>query len=430
MKTYFNYESLVSSRGAAEAIASPIGIGPFCGFGRAVRSGTSITIYPEGLDGNTLKFPIKDQIRSRRIAKEDDNPETTFGVIASDGTVYTDNAPSIVINTIQGNSGGVNNDIIVFAVHTPIKEPVDNPVSFVAYYNSSATSFYELYKKALDPYYPRSSQGTSYFKNMNILEDENLTYETLCKQVELACDGQVNWDTMVLVGIYGTGNNAETQTVEDYALVPYMGKFPMPLNYNTAFASVQREQSSILETMLANIPSNISLLEYLKDYIQSLLKSEDTDVGIPSGVIVLWSGTTAPSGWAICDGQNGTPDLRGVFVIGAGINNDGYGSYDINSRGGSPSVKLVADQLPQHKHPFQDAYLFESMPISDRSDKIPGTTQIDVQGTYYGDGKSDVNNRYLFCYTHDTENFPVDASTQKAVDIIPPYVALNYIIKL
>ena len=28
---------------------------------------------------------------------------------------------------------------------------------------------------------------------------------------------------------------------------------------------------------------------------------------VPIGGIIMWSGTTAPSGWAICDGSNGTP---------------------------------------------------------------------------------------------------------------------------
>jgi hypothetical protein len=40
---------------------------------------------------------------------------------------------------------------------------------------------------------------------------------------------------------------------------------------------------------------------------------------IPSGVIVMWSGTiaTIPSGWLLCNGSSGTPDLRNRFIIGA-----------------------------------------------------------------------------------------------------------------
>lgn len=38
-----------------------------------------------------------------------------------------------------------------------------------------------------------------------------------------------------------------------------------------------------------------------------------------SGVIVMWSGSLGaiPTGWALCDGRNGTPDLRDRFIVGA-----------------------------------------------------------------------------------------------------------------
>lgn len=38
------------------------------------------------------------------------------------------------------------------------------------------------------------------------------------------------------------------------------------------------------------------------------------------GIILIWSGTiaTIPSGFILCNGANGTPDLRDRFVVGAG----------------------------------------------------------------------------------------------------------------
>lgn len=41
---------------------------------------------------------------------------------------------------------------------------------------------------------------------------------------------------------------------------------------------------------------------------------------VPIGTIILWSGSVGsiPNGWALCDGNNGTPDLRGKMVVGAG----------------------------------------------------------------------------------------------------------------
>lgn len=50
--------------------------------------------------------------------------------------------------------------------------------------------------------------------------------------------------------------------------------------------------------------------------------------GIPVGGIILWSGTTIPTNWQICDGTNGTPDLRDKFIVGAGT------TYSVGDTGG------------------------------------------------------------------------------------------------
>ncbi|MEQ9414040.1 MAG: hypothetical protein RIF39_09425, partial [Cyclobacteriaceae bacterium] len=67
---------------------------------------------------------------------------------------------------------------------------------------------------------------------------------------------------------------------------------------------------------------------------------------VPSGVIVMWSGSTAsvPVGWALCNGANGTPDLRDRFIAGAG------GSYAVGTSGGQSTVSLVLGQMPSHNH--------------------------------------------------------------------------------
>ena len=45
-----------------------------------------------------------------------------------------------------------------------------------------------------------------------------------------------------------------------------------------------------------------------------------TESGLPSGIIVGWAGTiaTIPSGWALCDGTNGTPNLLDRFILSVG----------------------------------------------------------------------------------------------------------------
>jgi len=52
---------------------------------------------------------------------------------------------------------------------------------------------------------------------------------------------------------------------------------------------------------------------------------------VPIGGIISWSGSiaTIPSNYALCDGNNGTPDLRNRFIIGAGD------TYNVAAVGGS-----------------------------------------------------------------------------------------------
>jgi hypothetical protein len=58
----------------------------------------------------------------------------------------------------------------------------------------------------------------------------------------------------------------------------------------------------------------------------------------PTGVIVLWSGSigSIPVGWALCNGSNGTPDLRDRFVVGAGS------TYSVDATGGSADAIVVS----------------------------------------------------------------------------------------
>lgn len=77
-----------------------------------------------------------------------------------------------------------------------------------------------------------------------------------------------------------------------------------------------------------------------------------TNVAIPNtsvfpvGLITMWSGAIGaiPAGWKLCDGANGTPDLRDRFIVGAG------NSYAVGATGGANSVTPTATNAGAHDH--------------------------------------------------------------------------------
>ncbi len=119
--------------------------------------------------------------------------------------------------------------------------------------------------------------------------------------------------------------------------------------------------------------------------------------GVPVGGIIMWSGATnaIPSGWALCDGQNGTPNLQDRFIVGAGS------TYAVDATGGSADATLVS-----HTHNLlynHGSFGGSSGAVTPRSGNTPVTPGISGRVSTEGSSATNAN--------------------------LPPYYALAYIIK-
>ena len=77
----------------------------------------------------------------------------------------------------------------------------------------------------------------------------------------------------------------------------------------------------------------------------------------PKYMVIPWASSTTdyPTGWALCDGSNGTPDLRGRFIYGSYPSTSSlYGSdpstTSLPGSGGEENVQLTTEMMPNHSH--------------------------------------------------------------------------------
>jgi len=135
----------------------------------------------------------------------------------------------------------------------------------------------------------------------------------------------------------------------------------------------------------------------------------------PIGGIILWSGSVdyIPINWSLCDGTNGTPDLRNSFIVGAGTGIS-PSNYSVGAQGGSSIVTLTDNNLPTHTHSLQFNSITTS--ISGGGDNRITAIQNQPSGAQ-GDPS----------YTVQTGQ---NTTTNTGFSILPPYYALCYIMRI
>jgi len=139
---------------------------------------------------------------------------------------------------------------------------------------------------------------------------------------------------------------------------------------------------------------------------------------IPTGVISLWYGAigSVPTGWYLCDGSNGTPDLRNKFVVGAGS------TYAVNATGGSADSVVVSHTHTATSTVTDPGHLHTSLNYGSAS-AGSGANGVVGQGT----GTTYASLTNTTGVTVATTNASTGVSGTNAN--LPPYYALAYIMK-
>lgn len=149
-----------------------------------------------------------------------------------------------------------------------------------------------------------------------------------------------------------------------------------------------------VDTNTTNIATNTNDITNIKNEIKNLQDA------MPIGSIIMFNGKAEeiPSGWAICNGENGTPNLIDRFILG---------STYAGGIGGKSQVTLTVAQLPPHRHKVLKSWYGKADNANDRQ-------------VVRWDETVDTNSQVL---TGET-------GLGMPIDIMPPYYRLIYIMKI
>lgn len=181
----------------------------------------------------------------------------------------------------------------------------------------------------------------------------------------------------------------------------------------------------------------------------------------PVGGIIMWSGSIAsiPSGWLLCDGTLGTPDLRNRFILGAGIapfavpaqtggsftsttsaNGNHNHSLNVELSGSHAHTifvnghALTIDQIPSHSHTFRintRDYAGSGGSAAHYNAGLTGNNPTNPTTTAVGGSQAHTHGAYsdaqgLHSHVGST-SYPGDHV--HAVDVTPPFYALCFIMR-
>ncbi|MBB6253015.1 tail fiber protein [Nitrospirillum iridis] len=209
----------------------------------------------------------------------------------------------------------------------------------------------------------------------------------------------------------------------------------LPASITALNSSVSSVTSTVttLGTTVAALSPQVATLGTTLATLGTTVAGLGTDVTtlkaarIPSGSILMWAGSSIPTGWVLCDGSNGTPDLRGRFILGGstadigktgGASTATTGSAGQHSHsGGTGGTALTVDQIPSHSHGFHTGTGEQTLQSGFAANAQNGPAFQNLTTDAAGGGKA---------HTH---TIPEDGAHTHTVSVLPPYYTLVYIMK-
>ena len=241
-------------------------------------------------------------------------------------------------------------------------------------------------------------------------------YETLAEALKAARSGTL------YVGLYVADSSGEISPRQKILMTPYSSWAADVTNASGDFSVAGKATLNSAEVSggltvkgATTLKGNTTFDNNVTISGMMTVKSTGSFTGygtIPIGGIIMWSGSTVPDGWALCDGSNGTPDLRGKFIMGKNKANE------ISSYGGREYVTLSVSNLPAHSHMYAGDDMLDHIGDGNykaRDNVVSRPGNYDASSTSSGSGT-----------IYKTSN----TGSGSSFSILPPFYTLAFIMRV
>jgi len=336
-------------------------------------SNISLITYSENIDFSDTTITIIDFSGS--------HTEIQIGTTTISAESFTDICTNISIpSTIKEEITRVQIDIS----YQPAGNNDTNHLLFDININNNRTIVDNTTTYLMDTISDISSESTSYtdISKIEVIEYESPIY-IIIKIIDIS-------DNTIKQLISTTYNIVESLLIKNYDSPITLNRYQIDIcnqdndgnKYHLSFTT-SRDSGPLIDNCFNILTTYEYSNEFHSNIDISINLNEDNSycfIGrgtMPMSGIIMWSGSELPDGWVYCDGSNGTPDLRGRFIMSSTYSNENItivqevGSYNTDQSGGLQRVTLEDEEMPSHSHTI-DNYSYNHTHYIDGIDTTTG----------------------------------------------------------